>query len=165
MEWLGDEMRGAALQRLFYAYQTTYGSDLTSAFVTKLNSTGTALDYSTYISGSNDGVGLGIVVNGSGVVTVVGTLPNPSDPPALFYANSTGDSVGFVTRLNSSGTAASYNTTIGDGEFTMVYGVALDSSGSAYVVGGTSCGDFATSGEYQTSDTASYGTAFVEKLS
>ncbi|GIV43702.1 MAG: hypothetical protein KatS3mg035_0825 [Bacteroidia bacterium] len=39
------------------AFQTTNGGD-TDVFVTKLNSTGTALMYSTYIGGSNDDEGI-----------------------------------------------------------------------------------------------------------
>src|SRR5437667_73833 len=42
------------------------------AFVTKINATGTALVYSTYLGGSGDDVGLGIAVDAAGAAYVTG---------------------------------------------------------------------------------------------
>jgi hypothetical protein len=42
------------------------------AFVTKLNATGTALVYSTYLGGSSSDIGFGIAVDGAGAAYVVG---------------------------------------------------------------------------------------------
>ncbi|GIV43706.1 MAG: hypothetical protein KatS3mg035_0829 [Bacteroidia bacterium] len=58
------------------AFQTTYGGNY-DVFVTKLNSTGTALVYSTYIGGSDDDEGYGIAIDGSGNAYVTGY----TDPP------------------------------------------------------------------------------------
>ncbi|GIV30603.1 MAG: hypothetical protein KatS3mg028_1669 [Bacteroidia bacterium] len=55
------------------AFQTTHGGGTYSdVFVTKLNSTGTALVYSTYLGGSGADEGLGIAVDGSGNAYVTG---------------------------------------------------------------------------------------------
>jgi hypothetical protein len=53
------------------AFQTTNGGGQ-DVFVTKLNATGTALVYSTYIGGSGDEGGSGIAVDGSGNAYVTG---------------------------------------------------------------------------------------------
>jgi hypothetical protein len=45
--------------------------------VTKLNATGTALVYSTYIGGSDNDVGHGIAVDGSGHAYVTGYTDSP----------------------------------------------------------------------------------------
>src|SRR5262249_55509872 len=48
------------------AFQTSSGGDLNNGFVTKLNASGTALVYSTYLGGSGFDEGAGIAVDGSG---------------------------------------------------------------------------------------------------
>jgi hypothetical protein len=50
------------------AFQTALGGG-TDAFVTKVNSTGTGLVYSTYIGGSGDDTGYGIAVDAAGTAT------------------------------------------------------------------------------------------------
>lgn len=54
------------------AYQTIAPSGAYNAFVTKINSTGSSLVYSTYLGGSDFDLGLNIAVNGSGNAVVVG---------------------------------------------------------------------------------------------
>ena len=54
------------------AFQTTYGGGEFDAFVTKLNPTGTALVYSTYLGGSGYDYGRGIAVDTAGNAYVTG---------------------------------------------------------------------------------------------
>src|SRR5581483_3424964 len=81
------------------------------AFVTKVNATGSALVYSTYLGGGNDDQGYSIGVDGSGNAYVVGftvsaDFPTQSPLQALYA----GSQDAFVTKLNAGGTALVYST-------------------------------------------------------
>src|SRR5205823_4466027 len=54
------------------AFQTAFGGDSADAFVTKLNATGSALVYSTYLGGSGFDRGRGIAVDATGAVYLTG---------------------------------------------------------------------------------------------
>jgi hypothetical protein len=96
------------------AFQTTNGGGW-DVFVTKLNATGTALVYSTYIGGSGDDVGYAIAVDGSGYAYVTGwTSSTDYDvTPGAFQTTNGGGWDVFVTKLNATGTALVYSTYIG----------------------------------------------------
>jgi hypothetical protein len=83
--------------------------------VTKLNATGTALVYSTYIGGSGDDYGNAIAVDGSGNAYVTGyTFSTDYDvTPGAFQTTNGGGRDVFVTKLNATGTALVYSTYIG----------------------------------------------------
>src|SRR5262249_9402139 len=53
--------------------QPTYGGGVEDAFIAKLNATGSALVYSTYLGGSGQDSGNGIAVDPSGSAHVLGT--------------------------------------------------------------------------------------------
>jgi hypothetical protein len=85
-------------------------------FVTKLNATGTALVYSTYIGGSYGMMGYAIAVDGSGNAYVTGYTSStdyPVTPGAFQTTNGGGLGDVFVTKLNATGTALVYSTYIG----------------------------------------------------
>ncbi|GIV43703.1 MAG: hypothetical protein KatS3mg035_0826 [Bacteroidia bacterium] len=96
------------------AFQTT-GGGWYDVFVTKLNSMGTALVYSTYIGGNSYDVGNSIAIDGSGNAYVTGwTASTDYDVTAgAFQTTIEGYADVFVTRLNSTGTALVYSTYIG----------------------------------------------------
>src|SRR5262249_45332317 len=119
------------------AVQRTGGGPFSNAFVAKLNATGTALLYSTYLGGSNGSgdEGNGIAVGASGDAYVTGTS-NSSDPPTTPGALQTtggGISDAFVAKLNATGTALLYATYLGGSNGDASYGIAVDASGDAYV--------------------------------
>jgi hypothetical protein len=82
------------------AFQTTNGGGQ-DVFVTKLNATGTALVYSTYIGGSGDDVGYGIAVDGSGNAYVTGRTSSINYPvtPGAFQTTIGGNADVFVTKV------------------------------------------------------------------
>jgi hypothetical protein len=83
--------------------------------VTKLNATGTALVYSTYIGGSGYEEGYGIAVDGSGNAYVTGSTSSTDYDvtPGAFQTTKEGGADVFVTKLNATGTALVYSTYIG----------------------------------------------------
>ena len=94
------------------------GSD---AFLAKVNPTGTALVYSTYLGGSADERGFGVTVDGAGEATVVGWTTSFDFPvtPGVFQprigVTSAGLSNAFITRFDASGTALRWSTYLGGG--------------------------------------------------
>jgi hypothetical protein len=171
------------------AFQTTnHAVSGANAFVTKLNSTGTALVYSTYLGGTTRATGTGpavdsgngIAVDGRGDAYVVGTTASddfPTTPGAYQTTNHTGGGGtntvnAFVTKLNPAGTGLVYSTYLGgsgtEHEGDSANAVAVDGHGNAYVTGVTASRDFpTTAGAYQTANNSTLdvpGNAFVTKV-
>jgi hypothetical protein len=135
------------------AFQTTYGGGGADVFVTKLNATGTALVYSTYIGGSDYDGGYAIAVDGSGNAYVTGrTFSTDYDvTPGAFQTTNGGLADVFVTKLNATGTALVYSTYIGGNGLEEGRGITVDGSGNAYVTGRTFSTDYdVTPGAFQT---------------
>ncbi|MEP7287232.1 MAG: SBBP repeat-containing protein [Chloroflexota bacterium] len=148
------------------ALQTTFGGGLSNVFVTKLNPAGTALAYSTYLGGSDFDQGYAIAVDSSGNAYITGVTTSIDFPTTVgafqtsYYA---GDDV-FVTKLNPTGDALVYSTLLGCDDDEDGNGIAVDSSGNAYVTGFTTSIDFPTTlGAYQTTLNGT-SNAFVTKI-
>ena len=149
------------------ALQTTFGG-VRDAFVSKVNSSGSALIYSTFMGGSNDDVGASIVVDSIGNAYVNG-YTNSIDFPTTAGAFQTtlgGGYDQYISKLNSSGSALIYSTYLGgSGSEQAQVGIAVDSSGNAYVAGGTQSTNFPTTpGALQTAFGGGADDAFVSKL-
>jgi hypothetical protein len=114
--------------------------------VAKLNATGSALLYSTYLGEGLYTSGTAIAVDSSGNAYVTG-YSNMGDvfPPANgLYATNRGGSDAFVAKLNASGSGLIYFTYLGGSNDEYGYGIALDSSANAYITGRTNSPDFPT---------------------
>jgi hypothetical protein len=123
-------------------------------FVTKLNPTGTALVYSTYLGGSNSDIGNAIAVDSSGNAYVTGSTTSanfPTTSPLQGHLNGSEDA--FLLKLNPAGTALVYSTYLGGSGTDAAYGIAVGGSGNVYVTGTTTSADFPTTpGAYQTTN-------------
>jgi uncharacterized protein (TIGR03437 family) len=141
------------------AFQTTYkglggnqyfpGGD---AFVAKINSTGTALLYSTYLGGSKDDWAVGVAVDSGGKVWVSGATLSSDFPVSADAAQSkygggnpiakfpTGDA--WVAQLDVAGASMVYGTFLGGKADEYATSVVLDSAGNAYLTGSTFSSDF-----------------------
>lgn len=145
------------------AFQTTFhGSDPQNvffttgdAFISKLNTSGSSLVYSTYLGGSGDDSIFSLVVDSSGTAYVAGSTSSVNFPVTAnavqpMYAGYyilpelieqlVGDA--FVARLNSAGTALLYSTYFGGAENDSGLGVAVDASGLIYLTGATDSPNF-----------------------
>jgi uncharacterized repeat protein (TIGR01451 family) len=140
------------------------------AFVTKLNATGSALVYSTYLGGNGGDRGGGIAVDASGNAYVVGSTESISGsnnfPTANPFqaAHGGGFSDAFVTKLNAAGSALVYSTYLGgSGGEEDTTDITVNASGNAYVTGGTQSINFPTANPFQAANGGGYD-AFVAKL-
>src|SRR6266568_2072822 len=115
------------------------------AFVAKLDPTGSALVYSTYLGGSAPDVGESIALDASNNAYVTGFTDSsnfPTQNPIQGALNGTADA--FVTKVNSAGSALVYSTYLGGSGEEGGFGIAVDTTGSAYVSGRTRSIDFPT---------------------
>jgi hypothetical protein len=140
----------------------------TDVFVTKLNPTATALVYSTYIGGAKDETGESLVVDSSGDVFVAGTT-NSTDYPTTAGVLQTKLSAGatnnvFVTKLKADGTGLLYSTYLGGTADDNARGIAVDSSGDAFVTGSTTSTDFPTTAGVVATKNAGGQDVFVTEL-
>jgi len=136
------------------------------AFVTKVDSSGTVLSYSTYLGGSSGEAGYAIAVDGAGNAYVTGTTSSSNFPTMNGFQTTKGEaftSDAFATKFNSDGTLG-YSTYLGGNNTDTGYGIAVDSSGNAYVTGLTTSSNFPTANPIQSTNGGSAGDAFVTKL-
>jgi hypothetical protein len=116
------------------AFQITFGGYYHAdgdAFVTKINSSGSALVYSTFIGGSGGEIGTSIAVDANGSAYITGFTTSLNYPTTTGAYQTTGGGA-FITKLNSEGSALVYSTLIKDG---CGESIAIDKSGNAYITG------------------------------
>ncbi len=107
----------------------------------KLNQTGSALAYATFLGGSREDGGLGIVVDGAGSAYVTGVTWSdnfPTTPGAFDPYYNGGNTEAFVIKLDPIGNALTYATFLGGRNGEYGYAIAVDGSGCAYMAGNTS---------------------------
>jgi Beta-propeller repeat/Putative metal-binding motif/Thrombospondin type 3 repeat len=123
----------------------------TDVFVAKLNATGSALSYSTYLGGSSNDSGLGIAVDSAGNAYITGQTTStdfPIEPGAVstqLNLNGSGSPMftdAFVTKLDATGSSRTYSTYLGSDRSDTGNAIAVDSAGNAYVSGFTSSPTF-----------------------
>ena len=132
----------------FGAFQTSCGDihpcQNGDAFVTKLNPSGSALVYSTFMGGSGYDNGHDIAVDSAGSAYVTGWTSSTNFPTrnAMQPTSGGGQYDAFVFKLNPAGSGLVYSTYLGGTSDDWGYGIALDSSGDAYVIGNTDSKNF-----------------------
>ncbi len=152
-----------------------------TVFISKLNPTGTALVYSTFLGGSGGDYGYGIALDAVGDAYVTGATYSTDFPvtcTALLAANpskTAGAPTAFVAELTANGDALTYSTYLGGSgnQSSQALGdvsqaIALDTGGNAYVTGYTYSPDFPVSDaafQPMYAGTAVTSNAFVAKLS
>ncbi|HEY0339872.1 MAG TPA: SBBP repeat-containing protein, partial [Steroidobacteraceae bacterium] len=157
------------------AFPTTAGATQTAlngtedAFVSKLNSDGSGLVYSTYVGGSGNDAGFGIAVGANGYAYITGFTQSadfPTTTGAIQAANGTGKEP-FVAAIGVNGAQLAYSTYLGGSNGDGGYAIAVDPSNNAYVTGYTNSVDFpVTTRTYRTELTPGASQdAFIAKIS
>lgn len=132
-------------------------------FVAKLNASGSALIYSTFLGGNSGETSAGIAVDGNGNAHIVGHTISTNFPTMNpVQATLSGPYDAFITKLSASGTMV-YSTYLGGSDREYGYGIAADGSGNSYVTGVTWSSNFPTSNPFQ-STSGGQKDAFVTKL-
>jgi hypothetical protein len=143
------------------AFQTSLGAPgIWAGFVTKLNVSGSAPVYSTYLGGNAGDSLTAIAVDSNGNAYATGGTASPNFPITvgafqsnigMSYFNYPQENA-FVSELNSTGTALVYSTFLGGGISLGASadcgdganGIAVDGQGMVYVTGIACTGDFPT---------------------
>jgi hypothetical protein len=149
------------------AFQSSRGGLDEAAYVTKLDASGSFLQYSTYLTGSHHDFGSGIAVDAAGSAYVTGGTQAADFPTTPNAAQPTfgGDADAFLTKLQPDGTALAYSTYLGSSGQEWADDVAVDSGGNAYVTGTTRSTDFPTTpGAFQPASGGGFYDIFVAKL-
>ncbi len=139
------------------------------ACVLKLNLTGGLL-FSTFLGGSDRDEGFGIAVGTDGSVYIAGSTTSADfsgdfPPVGAFDSQFNGDNDAFLVKLDPTGSSIDYATYLGGSLADDAYGIALDGSGAAYVMGVTRSTDFpVTAGAYDETHNGNFD-LFVTKFS
>jgi uncharacterized protein (TIGR03437 family) len=151
------------------ALQRTYGGNTFDGFIAKLNPSGSALVYSTYLGGSGNDFGKAIAVDAMGNAYVAGNTFSTNFPTRNPFQASFGGRIfdAFITKLNPAGSALVYSSYLGGGSMEECLGIAIDPAGNAYVTGYTFSTNFPTANAFQGTKVGSGTTncdAFVTKV-
>jgi RHS repeat-associated protein len=144
------------------AYQTTL-SGTQDAVVSRLDSNGTALGFSSYVGGTGVDEAKGIALDASNNVYLAG-LTSGSFPTSN-AAQSTyggGSNDAFVLEMASSGASLTWSTYLGGSGDDYAQGISVDTNSNVIVAGATASTNFPTASPYQGSNAGGYD-AFIAR--
>jgi len=151
-------------------FQTNFagGSINGDAFVAKFNNTATNLVYLTYLGGSGDDAAYDLALDSKGNAYLTGFTDSPNFPvtnstPGINGVPGLSTQIGgtndvkinvyhqdaFVAELNTNGSALVYSTYLGGSDNDVAAGIAVDTTGSTYVIGYTYSTNFPCTNAYQ----------------
>ncbi|MCX6382596.1 MAG: SBBP repeat-containing protein, partial [Armatimonadetes bacterium] len=136
-------------------------------FVVKFALLGTPPLYSGYLGGTGYDQVNGVAVDTEGNAYVTGTTTSIDFPvtPKALRTISSGYPSAFVSKINNDGTSLLYSTFLNAKNWVLGYGIAVDSSGSAYITGATAATDYLVSAAAFQKTVGGRFDAFVTKLS
>jgi hypothetical protein len=144
-----------------YQAQLNGNSDV---FVTKMSNDGSHLIYSTYLGGSNAEYGYGIAVDSANNAYVTGETYSADFPLVNAFLSQNQSGTGFVSKLNTDGTALIYSTFLGGSLEGASNAIAVNGNGEAVVAGRTYSTDFPVVNAYQSTNSGN-SDGFLTKLS
>jgi hypothetical protein len=123
---------------------TRGATSTTDAFVAKLNATGSAVSYLTFIGAAlSDESGAAIVVDASGNAVIAGSAGDGVTTLNSIQSFSRGNGDAFVAKLGGSG-AVTFSSYLGGANEDTALAVGLDAEGAILVTGVTDSTDFPT---------------------
>ncbi len=151
---------------------TMNSSSGTTTFVLKLNGTGSAPVFATFLGGSSGEDATSLALDARGSVYVGGWTTSADFPVRNAYQSVKASAKdGFIAKIAADGSQIMYATLLGGNLDDAVNAIAVDSSGNAYVAGETYSADFPAVSGFQMTKAghllvnSSLGNAFVAKLS
>lgn len=141
-------------------------SGLYSAFVTKLNAAGSAIDYSTYYGGTFGEFGTSIAVDPTGSAFVGGISSSPDFPRVGGVQTEYGGmlSDGFILKLNPAGDQVIFSSQVGGNGNDIVNDIAIDGNGAVYLTGGTFSTNYPAIGASQPTFRGGVFDAFLTRI-
>ena len=139
------------------AVQATYGGGPMDAFVAKVNPSASgeeSLVFSTYLGGNGDDRGYRIAIDTLRNVYITGATSSTNFPAEDAFQDTFGGGNfdAFVTKINGTTGEIVYSTYLGGSGEDRGVGIAVDTSGNAYVAGRTASSNFpTTAGAFSTS--------------
>jgi hypothetical protein len=124
------------------AVQPNFGGGMMDGFVAKLNSTGSAILYATYLGGSDSDYGRSVAVDVLGRAYIAGTTASSDFPTTIVGQSLAGVADAFLVKLQPGGSAVVYSRLLGGAGEEEGFSVAADASGNPYVAGVTGSSNF-----------------------
>ncbi|MEO7145718.1 MAG: SBBP repeat-containing protein, partial [Bryobacteraceae bacterium] len=142
------------------AFDTTAFSGGGNGFIVKLASDA-SLAYASYLGIQNNSISPAVVVDSAGQAIIAGSGIIPGHPPPA------GQEIGYLIRLDASGSQLTYATYIGRNQTTAYEGVkalAIDAQGNVYATGDTAAPDFPVTNGAYVSAVRSTACMFIDRL-
>lgn len=157
----------AAFQRSFGGAGT--GTQRTGdGFVTKINPSGSSLEYSTYLGGLSGDIPTAVAVDSTGAAYITGLTYSRNFPitaGSFQPQHGGGDADNFVTKLAPEGDRLVFSTFLGGNNSEQANAIAVDALGNVHVSGTTSATDFPTTSDALSRTRKGTNDAFVSILS
>lgn len=144
-------------------FQAVYGGGTGDAFIVKINPAVPAIQWSSFLGGSQEDSASCLAVDAGGNVYVSGFTKSADFPvPGGTDASLGGVQDAFVAKINSSGASLAWSTYLGGGSYDSGEGIGVDASGTVVVAGNTTSPDFpVVNGSPFTSVTDAFGVALL----
>ncbi len=144
------------------AFQSSYGGDVSDAFVTKFDPSG-SLVFSTYLGGDGEDWTVGIGIDNTGNLYLSGETSSSNFPTLNAFQNSlAGIQDFFVTKFDPSGLLV-FSTYLGGDSAGNMSDMEVDGTGNVYLTGKTAENNFPTLNAIQSSPGGSFD-VFVTKF-
>ncbi len=149
---------------LVHPFQSGFGGS-SDAFVCKLNSSGSALIYSSYLGGNGGDAAYSIALDISGKAYLAGITDSTNFPVAHAFQQKFGGLFdAFVAKVSEAGSTLVFSSYLGGRGFDAAHGIAVSSSNKAHIAGFTNSKNFPTKRPFQRSRGGTSLDAFVVKM-